>query len=177
MLYERLGNSSILQRNRDLLLFPMAGHNLRVALESRWITKDKGAQIIFSRSFIVLVVQQNFCFISKSMEHPAGCSMLFDISVYIKRVCSKMDTFYLLCIISNGTLNDTPLFIRSVRFGSMRCLKLSQLRCGISVQPASARARARGKAMYVTRFMSRMASPHRVPIIPVICACSSVGSP
>ena len=52
----------------------MAGHNLRVAFESRWITKDKGTQIIFSRSFIVLVVQQNFCFICKQQEHPTGCS-------------------------------------------------------------------------------------------------------
>lgn len=52
----------------------MAGHNLRVAFESRWITKDKGTQIIFSRSFIVLVVQQNFCFTHKQQEHPVGCS-------------------------------------------------------------------------------------------------------
>ena len=50
----------------------MAGHNLRVALESRWITKDKGTQIIFSRSFIVLVVQQNFFYALMGVDATSG---------------------------------------------------------------------------------------------------------
>lgn len=36
------------------------GPRLRVAFESRWITKDRSAQIFMSRSFIVLFVQQTF---------------------------------------------------------------------------------------------------------------------
>ena len=40
------------------------GPRLRVALESRWITKSRSPQILYSRSFVVLFVQQNFFIIT-----------------------------------------------------------------------------------------------------------------
>ena len=55
--------------------------------------------------------------------------------------------YFLLSPTSKGTRTDTPHFIRSVRLGYIRSLNDCQSRCGISVHPASAKARARGKAM------------------------------
>ena len=55
-----LGNSSIKSENRDAFVLFNGGPRLRVALESRWITKNRSAQILYSRSFVVLFVQQNF---------------------------------------------------------------------------------------------------------------------
>jgi hypothetical protein len=44
----------------DRFALSNGGPRLRVALESRWITKGRSAQILYSRSFVVLFLQQNF---------------------------------------------------------------------------------------------------------------------
>ena len=49
-----LGNSSIIIENRVSFVLSNGGPRLRVALESRWITKDRSPQILYSRSFVVL---------------------------------------------------------------------------------------------------------------------------
>ena len=49
-----LGNSSIIIEIRVSFVLSNGGPRLRVALESRWITKDRSPQILYSRSFVVL---------------------------------------------------------------------------------------------------------------------------
>lgn len=79
-----------LNNETEMTSMSNGGPRLRVAFESRWITKDRSAQIFISRSFIVLFVQQTF------------------FCIYLSPLYSA---------ISKGTLNETPCFIRLVRLG------------------------------------------------------------
>ena len=63
-----LGNSSIIIENRVSFVLSNGGPRLRVALESRWITKDRSPQILYSRSFVVLFCTAKLFYVISATE-------------------------------------------------------------------------------------------------------------
>ena len=62
-----------LTKNRVSFTLSNGGPRLRVALESRWITKDRSPQILYSRSFVVLFCAAKlFYFLLRNMQSPSA---------------------------------------------------------------------------------------------------------
>lgn len=103
------------------------------ALESRWITKGRGTQIFYSRSFIVLFVRQNFfCVLSVGVCQPFTVWVIFKHCALVSNENSSItEIFFSLMRLGIGSQCELPDYISDNQWELLYEIAKKQTMAGI----------------------------------------------